>query len=372
MAVWGCGLVARFDLGVCGDGLEFMLCLGFSGFDFSVRFAVFGLAFGGGRGRVCTFVTQPLVKLNSFKRESKQDCPPYLSSDIVGLLTSSSVCKSWKQVFDEIRHQEMEEEFLPWTLCFDWNKKSEGGTCKLCDPYARTSYIVKDPTERHLFLDAQLHTSRCGWLLFSKHNIFFLYSPFTNQIIKFPESESLSSSKATFSLNPTSPDFMVINLSAQPGKLNIKTCYIGDKSCKIFEFRGEEYEENCISNLAYAGGEFFYCLLCYTKLGAFNIKQLEWKVFPGQLPAEPCSLCVALNGDIVIPCLMPYDYYSSNGFLQLQWQFWRFDSSEEKWINGDEMMEKQVIFSGFIVKSNIVLDSGSRECKRICREAVLF
>ncbi|KAK0576282.1 hypothetical protein LWI29_014879 [Acer saccharum] len=268
--------------------------------------------------------------MKRIKRESKQVCPPYLSNDIVGLLmeklswkdkfTSSSVCKSWKQVFDEIRHQDMEEEFLPWTLCFDWNKKSDGGTCKLCDPSAQTSYIVKEPTERHLFHDSQLHASRCGWLLFSKHNIFFLYSPFTNQIIKFPESESLSSSMATFSLNPTSPD------------------------CMIFEFRGEEYKENCVSRVAYAGGEFFYCLLGYTKLGAFNIKQQEWKVFPGQLPANPFTLCVALNGDIVIPCLIPY--YSSNGLLQLQWRFWRFDSSEEKWVNGDEMMEKQVIFVG--------------------------
>ncbi|KAK3210872.1 hypothetical protein Dsin_015578, partial [Dipteronia sinensis] len=60
-----------------------------------------------------------------------------------------------------------------------------------------------------------------------------------------------SSSKATFSLNPTSQDCMVIALSAQPGKINIKTCYVGDKSWKIFEFRGEEYEENCISDVAY-------------------------------------------------------------------------------------------------------------------------
>ncbi|KAK4859997.1 hypothetical protein QYF36_015649 [Acer negundo] len=262
--------------------------------------------------------------MKKIKRESKQDCLPYLSNDIVGLLmeklswkdkfTSSSVCKSWKQVFDEICHQDIEEEFLPWTLCFDWNKKSDGGTCKLCDPSAQTCYIVKEPIERHIFHDSQLHASRCGWLLFSKRNIFFLYSPFTNQIIKFPESESLSSSMATFSLNPTSPDCMVIAFSAQTGKLDIKTC-----------------------------GEFFYCLLGYTKLGAFNIKQQEWKVFPGQLPAKPFTLCVALNGDIVISCLIPYyGYYSSNGLLQLQWRFWRFDSSKEKWVNGDEMMENKL------------------------------
>ncbi|KAK2659505.1 hypothetical protein Ddye_006038 [Dipteronia dyeriana] len=50
--------------------------------------------------------------MKKIKRESKQDYPPDLSNYIeFGL-----------QVFDEIRHQDIKEEFLPWTLCFDWNK----------------------------------------------------------------------------------------------------------------------------------------------------------------------------------------------------------------------------------------------------------
>ena len=97
--------------------------------------------------------------------------------------------------------------------------------------------------------------------------------------------------------------------------------------------------------MAYAG-EFFYCLFSDNKLGAFNIKQQEWKVFPGQLPAHSDSLCVALNGDVIILYLLPTSSSNDSNF-HLQWCFWRFDSAEEKLINEDyEMMEKQVMFLG--------------------------
>ncbi|KAK0599937.1 hypothetical protein LWI29_009995 [Acer saccharum] len=301
------------------------------------------------------------------KHVSKQDWRAYLSNDIVRLImeklhwkdkiVSSLVCKSWKQVLDEIKEQDI-EEYLPWVMCFNWDKKSDDGgntfNFKLCDPNKQTSYnIVKEHPERHLFLDAKLHASRCGWLLFSKHIydhniIFFFYSPFKNQIIKFPELEDSDhhdqiNSKASFSLDPTSPDCMVVALSTtQLEKLNIKTCCVGDKSWKIFEFEfNRDYVGNFIWDVAYAG-EYFYCLFSDKRLGAFNIKQQEWKVFPVQLPTRCDSLCVALNGDVTIAYLLPT---SSN--FNLQWRFCRFDSLEEKLINEDyEVMEKQVMFLG--------------------------
>ncbi|KAK2640338.1 hypothetical protein Ddye_028133 [Dipteronia dyeriana] len=296
----------------------------------------------------------------------KQEWQPNLSNDIVRVImeklnwkdkfVSSLVCKSWKQVFDETQEQGT-EEYLPWVMRYDLGKKSDdGGTFnfKLCDPNKQTSYnIVKECPERHLFLDAKLHASRCGWLLFSKHIyarkiIFFFYNPFTNQIIKFPELKDRDrrqlSSMACFSLDPTSPDCMVIALSTQLKKLNIKTCCVGDKSWKIFKF---ENVGHFILDVAY-GGEFFYCLFS-GNLGTFNIKQHEWKVFPVRLPSYTDYLCAALNGDVIIPYLLPlYSSDNDDSNFNSLWRFLRFDSLEEKFFDEDyEMMEKQVMFLGY-------------------------
>ncbi|KAL5768457.1 hypothetical protein ACOSP7_015004 [Xanthoceras sorbifolium] len=303
------------------------------------------------------------------KSELKQD-PHYLSKDIVRLIMEklpwkervqlSLVCKSWKNLFDEIQDT---EEFLPWVMCFD--SGDGGATCKLSDPSTHTCYTLKKPTygtERELLFGANICASRCGWVLLSNlifvpshlpcyyNKIYFLYSPFTNKIIEFPLLESDETRKATFSSNPDSPDdCSIIALSIQGGNLFIKTCNLGSKLWKTFEFNNVTnkysiYDDVDDVDVVYAGG-FFYYFFNDGKMVAFNIKQQEWKLLTVELPvtvspySHTIGLFVSFNGDVILR--------SQN--LHYRWGFWRFDLLEKKWVDvGDEIIEKQVIFLGSI------------------------
>ncbi|KAL5768456.1 hypothetical protein ACOSP7_015003 [Xanthoceras sorbifolium] len=293
------------------------------------------------------------------KSEPKQDTS-YLSKDIVRLIMEKL---PWKDKSKDT------EEFLPWGLRFYWDNQNSdgGGTCKLFDLSTETCYTVEKPTygtEREL-VGAVICASRCGWVLFSKlifvynhsshyrNKIFFLYSPFTNEIIEFPLLERDQSQEATFSSNPDSPDCTVIALSTRGINLCIKTCPLGGKSWNTFEFNNVTYKHSLcrllnstfILDMVYAGG-FFYLLFKNGKLGAFNIKQQEWKWLTVQYPVtvrtmshdsytngfHTNGLSVAFNGDVI---------------LRSQ-DFWRFELSEKKWVAvGDEIIEIQVIFLGF-------------------------
>ncbi|KAL5835593.1 hypothetical protein ACOSQ3_015151 [Xanthoceras sorbifolium] len=223
------------------------------------------------------------------KSEPKQDTS-YLSKDIVRLIMEKL---PWKDKSKDT------EEFLPWGLRFYWDNQNSdgGGTCKLFDLSTETCYTVEKPTygtEREL-VGAVICASRCGWVLFSKlifvynhsshyrNKIFFLYSPFTNEIIEFPLLERDQSQEATFSSNPDSPDCTVIALSTRGINLCIKTCPLG--------------------------GGFFYLLFKNGKLGAFNIKQQEWKWLTVQYPVTVRTmshdsytngLSVSFNGGVIL------------------------------------------------------------------------
>ncbi|KAK4842125.1 hypothetical protein QYF36_016166 [Acer negundo] len=118
-------------------------------------------------------------------------------------------------------------------------------------------------TERDFFFYAVPCASSHGWVLFStvigemKH--LFLYRPFTNEVIRFPGLEMGFSNNASFYLNPTSSDCMA--------------------------------------------DESFYCSLSNGKLGAFNIKQQEWKLLwnlQSELsPLVNNSYMFAFNGDLI-------------------------------------------------------------------------
>ncbi|KAK3222804.1 hypothetical protein Dsin_009829 [Dipteronia sinensis] len=173
-------------------------------------------------------------------------------------------------------------------------------------------------------------------------NHLFLYSPFTNEVIRFPGLERGFNDKASFYLNPASAYCMVISLSVpKVGKLEISTCQSGDESWKTFGFCGDYY---CICDVGYIN-ESFYCSFTNGKLGAFNIKQQEWKVL-WNLQSEPSPpitdsyryLAVAFNGDLIMGCC-------NRGCLSCA--SWRFDLSERKWVAVEnEITEKQVIFRG--------------------------
>ncbi|TXG65630.1 hypothetical protein EZV62_006905 [Acer yangbiense] len=235
-------------------------------------------------------------------------------------------------------------EFLPWILCYYWNRKSHNFICKLGDPSTQRNYIVKEATmvQKRFFRGAVPCTSRQGWVLFSEvldfnSRLFFLYNPFTNEVIELPILEKRYR-EATFSLSVNSSDCIVIAFWIQKQEyLSSKTCRPGDESWKTFRYSGE-YIPDSILKLAYAG-EFFYCVFSDGKMGAFNIKQQSWKVLSHQLPMrfyDDLTLFDAFNGDLLLSIRHGYG-----------WKFWRFHLLETKWVVvEDEFIKKQVIFRG--------------------------
>ncbi|KAK0602284.1 hypothetical protein LWI29_032002 [Acer saccharum] len=255
-------------------------------------------------------------------------------------LPSCLVCKTWHECFLEIQN---EEQFLPWVMTME-----HGGGSNLGDPAKQVSQIVEGATHDLL---GYACASRYGWVLFSNdlddydndltidYEQYILYSPFTNEVIKFPKLIEDYTSKATFSHSPGSPNCMVIVFSAENRKISIKTCQPGDKSWKIFETKGDKVGQvACVD-------DFVYCLYSDDdwKLSAFSIKQQELlQVSSGILPmnTDPSqySLLVAFNGDILLQSLASDKTRS---------QYWRLDLSEDKWVVvEDEIMKKHVIFEG--------------------------
>ncbi|KAL5773141.1 hypothetical protein ACOSQ2_013065 [Xanthoceras sorbifolium] len=197
-------------------------------------------------------------------------------------------------------------------MCYKWHAYEDGIVSSICKLGDQSSWKFAEPC-----------ASSQSWVVFSSviHSIkhLFLYSPFTNEVIRFPElktgfllyiiihisiyrlfSFSLSlyivniSDMASFSLNPSSPDCTII------------TFFIGD--------------------VAYAN-EYFCCMFLFGKQ--------EWEV----LWDTYLFLVAAFNGDILLSCCRLVS--SPCGFR-------RFDLSEKKRVLvGDEMMERQVIFRGY-------------------------
>ncbi|KAK4849900.1 hypothetical protein QYF36_001891 [Acer negundo] len=295
------------------------------------------------------------------------DLPQDIASRILGKLAWSErarlclVCKSWRQFFYEIKNT---KEFLPWIFYFSTDPIRSVIVCKLCDPFTQRSYKVKDAAimkNRNFsyFTNLVACDSRYGWVLFSENIYginFFFYNPFSNKIIELPRMEratcyrestfTLSPSspvesatcyrESTFSLSPSSPGCTVISFFIlRDGKLVIATCQPGDESWKMFEFLGD-YKYNSIRDVAYAD-ESFYCTFVEGKMGAFNIKQQEWKVVIESLQGSGncyLDLVVAYDGDLLL-------YWGTRVDDAIHTYCWRFDLSEKKWI---ESKKKQVIF----------------------------
>ncbi|KAK0572990.1 hypothetical protein LWI29_001479 [Acer saccharum] len=262
-------------------------------------------------------------------------------------LRLSLVRKTWKECFHEIKNA---QEFLPWLMFYNWDKcrgcrdENHGNSiCKLADPFVQKRFTVEEATkgtERDFFFYAEPCASSHGWVLFSrvicemKH--LFLYSPFTNEVIRFPGLEIGFSDMASFYLNPASSDFTVIAFSILvAGKLEIGTCHPGDESWKKFEFCGD-YDFIC--DVGYAD-ESFYCSLSNGKLGAFNIKQQEWKLLWNlQSELSPLVYLYAFNGDLIMGL-------GDCNPRSLPCALWRFDLLERKWVVVEnEIIEKMVIF----------------------------
>ncbi|TXG65627.1 hypothetical protein EZV62_006902 [Acer yangbiense] len=225
-------------------------------------------------------------------------------------LPSCLVKKTWHKCFLEIQN---EQQFLPWVLSY-----GRGGICRLGNPSVQAASCIVKEANIDLLDGAVACASRHGWVLFEKklddpdntltnfYYQYFLYSPFTDEVIKFPKLKMGHSRKATLFQSPSSPgrDFVYCVLTERELGLRPK-----DDKCRI-------------------------------KMGAFNIKQQDWKVFSGFLPDKNNlwyhCLSITFKGDILV------QINNSNRRMQ----FWRFDLSEEKWVDvDDEIIKKQVIFT---------------------------
>ncbi|OMO75091.1 hypothetical protein CCACVL1_16339 [Corchorus capsularis] len=182
-------------------------------------------------------------------------------------------------------------------------------TCLLIDyRVSRTNYHIdrggelKREDERGIFVEASFQSSKYGWALFKKHEeenpsrccCFFLFSPFTDEVVELPELELNSpiwsrSLVATFNLSWTSSDCLVFcvrrDYNGTEGTIHISTCRPSDKTWKTLEL---QFELGCLNRpLAatyVAATGCFYCVFARGHLGAFNVALQEWTLLANSWP----------------------------------------------------------------------------------------
>ncbi|KAI9184838.1 hypothetical protein LWI28_001559 [Acer negundo] len=139
-------------------------------------------------------------------------------------LPSCLVCKTWHECFLEIQN---DEQFLPWVMTME-----DGGIYKLGDPSKQASHTVEGTSTHDLLSYAC--DSRYGWVLFSNNlkDQYTLYSPFTNEVIKFPKLIEDDTCKATFSHSPGSPNCMhesgIFPMNTRPCQCSLLVAFNGD------------------------------------------------------------------------------------------------------------------------------------------------
>ncbi|KAK9026292.1 hypothetical protein V6N11_039133 [Hibiscus sabdariffa] len=261
-----------------------------------------------------------------------------------------AVCKAWSFPSRHIPAAAIDK--LPWAL-----KESSlvDDNCRLLDPssreYVMGKFVGGIRVERHVRTIAS--DSAYGWVLFQKlyrdfelqvqpRRIFFLYSPFTTEIIKLPELKeerlTLRFQLARFSLNATSPKcvIMVLALDLSSQKIYVSLCSPGDVSWRTLEFNcvlGSR-DLNLIPSGVYANG-VFYCIFARGQLGAFNLQLEEWTILGGPFASGNCS--VHLNLIVIDSNVWVFD--------RACFQLFRFDFSERRWVYVKEL-KKRALFLG--------------------------
>ncbi|OMO96807.1 hypothetical protein COLO4_15078 [Corchorus olitorius] len=188
--------------------------------------------------------------------------------------------------------------------------------------------------------EARAHASSHGWVLYEvvEHEApdfasFFLYSPFTSEVIKLPESNFMGDDVvATFSLDATSPKCVIFGLSGRIRRRNtrIYICSPGDNAWKTYEISIRKNVEHA----AYAGDGVFYCVFSEGELGAFNLRLKEWSM----LTSEELEDFNFRKAKLI----------ASDGDLRLtnsQYQILKFDFSEKRWVE-DLNLNNRVLFIG--------------------------
>ncbi|GMJ05073.1 hypothetical protein HRI_004176500 [Hibiscus trionum] len=193
-----------------------------------------------------------------------------------------AVCKAWSFASPHVPPRG--DDKLPLAMEFRWRPGPDSqvhGECRLLDPLSGDSDYVAEESVRgsnfHIFLDVILCATAYGWVLFFGSR-FFLYSPFTTEVIKLPEfEEQLSFSLATISLK-----CVIFVLYNKYKKIHIMLCSPCDSSWKTFEFNAFG-QGNRVVDVTYANG-VYYCVFREGQLGAFNLEHKEWTILVEHAP----------------------------------------------------------------------------------------
>ncbi|KAL4272992.1 hypothetical protein GQ457_13G000630 [Hibiscus cannabinus] len=187
--------------------------------------------------------------------------------------------------------------------------------------------------------------SAYGWVFFRYYRkcgvkpklMFFLYSPFTSEIIKLPELKQ-DFQVSGFSLNATSPEcfIFILALGVRNHKIHVNLCSPGDISWRTFEFNSgiEPGEPNWAVSAVYANG-VFYCVFRQGELGAFNVELEEWTILGGPLP--PRTFSMSINLLVIDADLWVFD--------QFYFKLFRFDFSDMRWVYVKDL-NSHVLFLG--------------------------
>ena len=156
-----------------------------------------------------------------------------------------AVCKAWS--VPNLHIPTIDSDIVPWAMS-RW--VTEKGDCecvsRLIDPLS-PQYPMEVEKECQFFHVAKPCASAYGWVLFKvldfyeqKITSFFLYSPFTNEVINLPKLGQFPRFQmATFSLNATSTRCVIFLLCTMNYRIYISICSIGDYSWKNFNFKNK-------------------------------------------------------------------------------------------------------------------------------------
>ena len=197
--------------------------------------------------------------------------------------------------------------------------------CKLREPDLHNgsrprSYVVETGMVegRSNFVDAEACASRDGWVLFSKEEtkgswLFFLFSPFTKQVVSLPRLESIRFEVATFSSAPTSADCVIfVAHPPESGKICIRIYRPSgnDKTWNIYVFDVPEYSRS-VESVAYMGGCFYCHFGCFWRMTSFNTANQEWQII--DITDHP-----SYDNDIVIDDSDIFRYTNPNYLLECE------------------------------------------------------
>ncbi|XP_058210422.1 uncharacterized protein LOC131322884 [Rhododendron vialii] len=308
------------------------------------------------------------------------DLPPeILASEVVSRLSSfdrirfRAVCKNWERLLPRPPHEDDNVKKLPWLLDCHWN--DDGFllddpmvlVCELFDPsHHKQPYYHKKPysVDQVIGQDIRSHNvpkiraSHHGWLLFSwqKHpamesiTSYFLFSPFTKQIITLPDlnhdiRSCCRAHIAAFSSDPCSPDcvFFVVR-DYYCCTITISTCCPRDMSWTTQAFEGQPY---CLQGVVFVR-RFLCCLFDgHGALAAFNVAKRKWilvttnsnlRLLPGSYHLFECKGQLFFANLYVDPILSD-DYRG-------QCRLFRLSHSRRAWVTETSCLGNQALFLG--------------------------